>query len=72
MWARKDVALGVCPKSYITGESMAWLDEFVVQRRLGRTDISRLSGRQVDAFLILEEAAAREIRDGQQDSRHHL
>ena len=72
VWARKEVALGVCPKSYITGESLALLDEFVIRRRLGRTEISEMSGRQVDAFLILEEAVAEEIRDGQQNSRNHI
>ena len=72
MWARKSVALGVCPKSYITAESIALLNEFAVIRRFARADISELSGRQLDAFLILEEAVAAEIRDGQQNSRNNL
>ena len=72
VWARKGVALGVCPKSYITADSLALLDDFAVRRRLGKVDISEMSGRQVDAFLVLEEAVAREIRDGQQDSRRDL
>ena len=72
VWARKGIALGVCPRSYVTGESIALLDEFAVNRRLGRADVSRLSGRQVDAFLILEEAVAAEIKDGQQNSRNNL
>ena len=72
VWARKRIALSVCPKSYITAESISLLDEFAVRRRLGRVDVTNLSGRQVDAFLILEEAVAEEIRDGQQNAKHNL
>jgi hypothetical protein len=32
-------------------------------------DLSELTARQADAFLILTEAVAAETRDGQQDTR---
>src|SRR5690348_1583663 len=36
VWARKEVATSECPKAFITPQSMAWLEEFVVRRKLGR------------------------------------
>ena len=32
VWARKTVALETCPKSYITAESEALVEEFLVRR----------------------------------------
>ena len=65
VWARKDVALETCPKSYITAESLALVEEFFVRRRLHGIEFSTLSARQVEAFLILEQALTSEINDGQ-------
>jgi hypothetical protein len=64
--------LTTCPKAYITAESRTLVEEFFARRRLGGLELRKLSGRQVDAFLILEEAVAAEIRDGQQHSRDAL
>jgi hypothetical protein len=72
VWARRDVFVTTCPKAYITAESRTLVEEFFVRRRLSGLDFGKLSGRQVDAFLILEEAVAGEIRDGQQHSRDAL
>ena len=68
VWARKDVALTTCPKSYITAQSSGWLEEFSVRARLGITDIRDLPARDVEAFLILEQQQEEEIRDAA-DSR---
>ena len=70
MWARKQVSLTMCPRSYVTAESRTLVEEFFARRRLGGMDLRELSGRQVDAFLILEEAVAAEIRDGEHNSRN--
>jgi len=70
VWARKDVSLTKCPKSYITAESRTLMEEFFARRRLGGMNFEELTGRQVDAFLLLEEAAAAEIRDGEHNSRY--
>lgn len=67
VWARKDVALTTCPKSFITGESETLLEEFFVHRRLGGPQASDLSARQVEAFAILETALAAERNDGTAD-----
>jgi hypothetical protein len=58
----------MCPKSYITSESWSMMEEFFLRRRLGALDLKRMSARQADAFVILEDALAAEIRDGQQNS----
>jgi hypothetical protein len=55
----------MCPKSYITGESIVLVEDFLVRRRLGRIVLPELTGRQADAFTILEEAVTAEMRDGQ-------
>jgi hypothetical protein len=45
------------------------VEEFLVRRRLGGLRVDDLSARQAEAFLILEEELAREIKDGQQHTR---
>lgn len=59
VWARKHVSTPVCPKSFITGESVAWLEAFYAWKRLGGRDIESLAARQAHAFLILEQELAR-------------
>jgi hypothetical protein len=65
VWARGQVALTRCPKSCITPESEALVEEFLVRRRLGGLRFEELSARQVEAFLILEK----EWSDGQRSTR---
>jgi hypothetical protein len=54
VWARRGVAIGCCPRSYVTAESDGLVEEFFVRRRLGAREFEELSARQVEAFLILE------------------
>jgi len=37
---------------------MAWLEEFLVRRKLGQKGIEDLGAREVEAFLILEHELA--------------
>ena len=69
MWARKDQALRMCPKSYISAESTTLVEEFFVRRRIGGMDPANLSAKQVEAFVILEKALANEMNDVQHNSR---
>jgi hypothetical protein len=70
VWGRKQTQSDECPKSLVTGESMALLEEFFVRRRLGMPgsiemkDLLEMEARKVDAFLILREEMEREERDG--------
>jgi hypothetical protein len=68
VWARSDVSLDTCPKSYISAESEALVEEFLVWRRLGGIHLAELSARQVDAFVVLERALA-EVNRGRQNTR---
>jgi len=69
VWARKDVTIHTCPKSFVTSDSQSLVEEFLVRRRLGAIDIRDLSAKQVEAFALLEKALSAELRDGQQNRR---
>ena len=64
VWGRKQTQTEECPKSLVTGESLALVEEFFVRRRLGIADSIDLEARKVDAFLILRDEMEREERDG--------
>jgi len=70
VWARKRTRTEECPKSLVTGESLALLEEFFVRRRLGMVDGMETPARKVDAFLILREEMEREEKDGTSSSEH--
>lgn len=63
IWARKEVAVDTCPKSLITGQSVTWIEEFLVWRRLGQALSDTADARKVEAFLILQEEMSRELND---------
>ena len=69
MWARAGVATDECPKSYISGASRAWLDQFAVWRRLGYPDPRAVSAREAHAMLILEQEMLSEVKRGQHSER---
>jgi hypothetical protein len=48
---------------------MALLEDFLVRYRFGRANLEHMTAREADAFLILEEAVATEIKDGRHNSR---
>jgi hypothetical protein len=54
VWAKNDAATTVCPKSFITPQSMAWLEEYLVRRKLGEKGLDGLGAREVEAFVIME------------------
>jgi len=61
VWARKGVAVSACPKSLITGESLAFLEEYQSRRLFGDfTSIGNLPAKSVDAFCLLEQLMAKE------------
>ena len=63
VWARKRAASVECPKSFITAQSIAWVEEFLVRRRLGGLEPDGMGAREVEAFLILEQEMAGERGD---------
>jgi hypothetical protein len=67
VWGRKTAQTEECPKSFVTGESLALVEEFFVRRRLGLQDSLETDARKVDAFLILRDEMEREERDGKSE-----
>jgi hypothetical protein len=61
VWARNGLGVQVCPKSLISSESVAWLEEFAVWKRLGGLDPRQMPARTAEAFLILEEQFSQEV-----------
>ncbi len=53
-----------CPKSFVTGDSLALIEEFFVRRRLGIPESTETEARKIDAFVILRDLMEREERDG--------
>jgi hypothetical protein len=64
VWGRKHAQTEECPKSLVTGESLALLEEFFVRRRLGVAESLEMEARKVDAFVILQDELEREEQDG--------
>jgi hypothetical protein len=68
VWARGGVAVTECPRSVVTAESIGLVEEFFVWRRVG-TALGELTARQVEAFVILENAMEQEKRNGERRTR---
>ncbi len=66
MWARRGVATAVCPKSYISGESAAWVEMFAAYKQLGFPDVRTMGAREAEAMLILQQEYGREADSGEQ------
>lgn len=66
VWARQGVSAERCPKSLITAQSQAWLEEYGVWKRLGSPERKELTARQVEAFLLLEDEFQKEAKHEQE------
>jgi hypothetical protein len=55
-----------CPKSLITGQSIAWLEQFEVMKRFGHPDWWRIPARDAEAMSILERESWAEASNGTQ------
>jgi hypothetical protein len=66
VWSRYHIATDTCPKSYVTATSLGWIEEFLVWRRLGYRRVEKLSARDVEAFMILENELTAEQRRGRE------
>jgi hypothetical protein len=60
VWARRGVAVAECPKSYITPQSLTWIEEFHIRKLFGFGDVTELPARTVDAFCTLERESIAE------------
>ncbi len=66
VWARGAVAIETCPVSYVTAESLAFLQEFHAWKLLGGADLWSLPARTAGAFQILEMEWRAEMNSEQQ------
>jgi len=64
VWARMRVSTDTCPTSLISAQSLTWIEQFWVWRRLGPSYPGELSAREIEAFLILEKEAQEEVSHG--------
>lgn len=63
MWARGAVSTEACPRGYVTAESLARVEKFLVRKQLGtRPDAARITAREVEAQMILEREWAAEMQ----------
>lgn len=65
MWARRGVATEICPVSYITGQSLAWIEEYAVWKMLRAPMIEELPAKTVEAFCLLESELGKEASSGE-------
>jgi len=65
VWARNGVAVTTCPVSYLSAQSLAWVEEYVAWKTIGGAGLTRLRARTVEAFCVLESEAAKEAKDGE-------
>jgi len=59
VWARNGASTTSCPKSYITPQSKAWLEEYYAWKLGNATDFRKLPARGAEAFWILEGELAK-------------
>ena len=62
---RGRTATSTCPKSYVTSESLALLEEFYAWKLFGNADPKLLPARTVDAFCVLEKELVEERANGE-------
>jgi hypothetical protein len=61
VWVRNGIGVSSCPKSIITGDSQAFLEEYQVRKVLvDMHSVCDLPARTVDAFCLLEQLIAKE------------
>ena len=59
MWARSGVMVSECPKSFVTAQSLAWLELHQLWRLERGRPLTDLPARQAEAFLLLEGELAK-------------
>ena len=72
VWTRRDLTIFECPKSFVTGDSLVFIERYGIWKRFGGQSIEMLSARDVEAFLILEAEVEGEARNiAREGSRSH-
>jgi hypothetical protein len=64
VWARGRVATEECPRSYVSAQSLEWLEKYFLWRRLGALYPEPVSVKDLEAFTALDQEIATERGDG--------
>ncbi len=65
VWARRGVTTVNCPKSVITPQSAAWLEQFRIWKDFGGGTPWSLEAKTAEAILVLHRALQLEIENGE-------
>ena len=63
VWIRRTAIANQCPKSLITPDSAAWLDEFFAWKLNTSRNMTELPARTADAFLVLDREWRAEVQN---------
>ena len=58
VWARRNVVCMSCPKSFVSAQSLTWLDELRYWQRHGGSAYLETEAKKLDAFLLIEAEIA--------------
>jgi hypothetical protein len=58
VWAHRNVVCMSCPKTFVSAQSLTWLDEFRYWQRLGGSGYLDAEAKKMDAFLLIEAELA--------------
>jgi hypothetical protein len=64
VWARANTVATQCPRSLISADSLAYIEEFFTWKLFGGMDHYALAAKTVDAFFVLEREWLKEKRNG--------
>jgi len=65
VWARRRAGTEECPKSFVTPESVAHVEKFVVWKLSGGGALWGFTAREADALLTLDEEWRAELTHGE-------
>lgn len=65
VWARGNVSTDECPKSYISADSLYYLERFAVWRAFGNSQTDELPAKEAEALIILESQWKAEKQNAQ-------
>lgn len=63
VWTRKGVVVETCPVSYISAQSIAWIEQYAVWRLLRAPLTWEMPAKTVEAFCLLEREMLKEGTD---------
>jgi hypothetical protein len=67
IWRRGAVCSEQCPKSIITAESLAFLDEYRTRKQIGCVEQLTLSAKAADALVLIDLEMQKEINNGEEN-----